>query len=409
MGTRTQRLPIAVHALALGIFCLGTSEFMLAGLLPQVASGLDVSIPDAGMLISAFAIGMLFGAPLMTLATLRLPQRATLLGAAAVFGLAHVAPFAVDGYASQLVGRVVAAVACATYWAVAAVITTKLAGPERTARALAVLVGGLTLANVVGVPAGTWIGGTLGWEAAFVAVAVASVAVVVLLRALVPVLPDARTGLPMRDLVRSETRAFRDRRLWLALATTATFQAAVFCTFSYLAPLLTDVAGLPEKYVPLVLLLFGIGTFVGVTIGGRYADRDMLANVVLSLAAMVLALLLLAAVAGSRIGVVAAVFVLGAASFSIAAALNGRVFAFAGDAPTLAASVNVSAFNVGNALGPWLGGVVIGAGLGLRAPVWMGALLGVVALCFAAGSWRIERARPTTPAFVQREDQHVGE
>ncbi|UYM07496.1 Cmx/CmrA family chloramphenicol efflux MFS transporter [Solicola gregarius] len=402
METQTRRLPLAVHVLALGIFCLGTSEFMLAGLLPQIAAGLDVSIPDAGMLISGFAIGMLVGAPLMTLATLRLPQRATLLGAAAVFGFAHVVPFTVDGYSAQLAGRVVAAVACATYWAVAAVIATKLAGPQRTARALAVLVGGLTLANVVGVPAGTWIGGAFGWRAAFAAVAVAAAAVFVLLRSLVPAMSDERTSIPMRDLVRSETHAFRDRRLWLALATTAGFQAAVFCAFSYLAPLLTDVAGIPERYVPLVLLLFGLGTFVGVTVGGRYADRDMLANVVISLTAMVLALLLLAALAGSRIGVVVAVFVLGAASFSIAAALNGRVFAFAGDAPTLAASVNVSAFNVGNALGPWLGGLVIGAGLGLRAPIWMSVLLGVLALGFAGTSWRLERSRVTVPVEAER-------
>ena len=401
MQSSTRRLPTSVYALALGIFCLGTSEFMLAGLLPNIAEGLGVSIPDAGMLISGFAVGMLVGAPLMALATLRLPQRATLLGAGVVFGLAHIVPFAVDGYASQLVGRVVAAVACATYWAVAAVIAMKLAGPQRTARAMAVLVGGLTLANVVGVPAGTWIGGTFGWQAAFVAVALASAAVVGMLRALIPVLPDERAALPVKELVRSETRAFGDRRLWLALATTASFQAAVFCAFSYLAPLLTDVSGVPGRYVPLVLLLFGAGTFAGVTISGRYADRDMLANVVVSLSAMVLALLLLVALAGSRVGVVVALFVLGTAAFSIAAALNGRVFAFAGDAPTLAASVNVSAFNLGNALGPWLGGVVLGAGLGLRAPVWMGVLLGLVALGFAATSWRVERGRVPVPVETE--------
>ncbi|MDN5851447.1 MAG: MFS transporter [Actinomycetia bacterium] len=413
MESQTRRLPLAVHALALGIFCLGTSEFMLAGLLPQVADGLDVSLSDAGLLISGFAIGMMIGAPLMTLATLRLPRRATLLGAAFVFGLAHIAPFAFDGYAAQMAGRVVAAVACATYWAVAAVIATKIVGPQRKARAMAVRVGGLTHAKVVGVTARARIGGAFGWQAAFVAVAVATAGVIVLLRSLVPMMPDERTALSMKDLVRSETHAFRDRRLWLSLATTASFQAAVFCTFTYLAPLLTDVAGLPENGVPLVLLLFGVGTFVGVTISGRYADRDMLAKVIISLAAMVSALLLLIALAGSQVGVVVAVFVLGATAFSIAAALNGRVFAFAGDAPTLAASVNVSAFNVGNALGPWLGGVVLSAGLGLRAPVWMGAVLGMVALGFAGTSWRVERAQRTEDSTQHtdetREDQHVSE
>lgn len=402
MFQATTRLPLPVYVLALGILCLGTSEFMLAGLLPQVADGLGVTVPRAGLLITGFAVGMMLGAPLMTLATLRLPRRATLLGATAVFALAHVAPFAVDGYASQLTGRVVAAVACATYWAVAAVIATRLAGPELTARTMAVLVGGLTLANVVGVPAGTWIGNAAGWRAAFVAVATATAGVGLLLWVFVPRrLADERPTTPTRELLRRETRAFRDRRLWLALATTATFQAAVFCCFSYLAPLLTDVAGLPGGRVPLVLLLFGAGTLIGVTIGGRYADRDMLANVLLSLAAMVATLLLLLATSASGVGATIAVMLFGASAFSLAAALNGRVFRFAGDAPTLTASVNVSAFNVGNAVGPWVGGLVIDAGLGLRAPVWTAALLGVGALAIAGMSWRVERRPVRTPACAE--------
>ena len=388
--TRT-RLPLAVYVLALGTFCIGTSEFMLAGLLPQLAAGLDVSIARAGLLITAFALGMTFGAPLMTLATLRLPRRATLLGAALVFAAVHLLPLAFDGYAAILVGRVVAAVACATYWAVGAVIAVRLAGPGQTARALAAIVGGLTLANVLGVPLGTWIGEQLGWQAAFVAVALATLAVTVVLRVMVPAQEHADASTPMRVLVRREVAAFRDRRVWLALATTATFQAAVFACFSYLAPLLTDVSGISASRVPLVLLLFGVGTFVGVTIGGRFADRNLLLNVFVSLGAMVLALLALVTLAGSPVGVVVATFLFGATSFSIAAALNGRVFAFAGEAPTLAASVNVSAFNVGNALGPWLGGLVIDAGLGLRAPIWVAIALGLTSLTVATASWRVER------------------
>ena len=364
------RLPLAVYVLALGTFCIGTSEFMLAGLLPQLSEGLGVSISGAGLLITAFAIGMMVGAPLMTLATLRLPRRATLLSAALVFAAVHLLPLAFDGYAALMVGRVIAALACATYWAVGAVIAVRLAGPDLTARALAAIVGGLTLANILGVPMGTWIGEQLGWQAAFVAVALTTLAVVGVLRVMIPLQPHDDAATPMKVLVRRELVAFRDRRLWLALATTAAFQAAVFCCFSYLAPLLTDEAGISEGRVPLVLLLFGVGSFVGVTLGGRYADRDQLLNVFISLGAMVASLVLLYVLAGSTVGVVVATFLFGASAFSIAAALNGRVFGFAGDAPTLAASVNVSAFNLGNSVGPWIGGLVIDAGLGLRAPIW---------------------------------------
>lgn len=385
------RLPIAVYALALGTFCLGTSEFMLAGLLPQLSDGLGVSIPRAGLLITAFAIGMTVGAPLMTLATLRLPRRATLLSAAAVFALIHLIPLAFDGYTMLLVGRVIAAAACATYWAVGAVIAVRIAGPGLTARALAAVVGGLTLANILGVPAGTWIGEQFGWQASFVAVAIATVVVIGMLRLLIPQQPHDDGDTQMRVLVRRELVAFRDRRLWLSLLTTALFQAAVFCCFSYLAPLLTDVSGISDGRVPLVLLLFGIGSFVGITLGGRYADRDQLVNVFVSLIAMVVALFVLLAMAGTAIGACVATFLFGASAFSIAAALNGRVFGFAGDAPTLAASVNVSAFNVGNAAGPWLGGLVIDAGLGLRAPIWTAIALGASALVVASLSWRLER------------------
>ncbi|MDE9366864.1 MFS transporter [Luteipulveratus sp. YIM 133132] len=329
----------------------------------------------------------------MTLATLRLPRRATLLAAALVFAGVHLLPLLLDGYAALLVGRVVAAVACATYWAVGAVVAVRLGGPERTARALAAIVGGLTLANVLGVPLGTWIGEHLGWQAAFLAVALATIAVAVVLRVMIPRQPQDDATTPMGVLVRRELAAFRNRRLWLALLTTATFQAAVFCCFSYLAPLLTDVAGIDESRVPLVLLLFGVGSFIGVTIGGRYADRDLLMNVFLSLGSMVLALTALLVLAGSVAGIVIATFLFGATSFSIAAALNGRVFAFAGDAPTLAASMSVSAFNVGNAVGPWIGGLVIDAGLGLRAPVWASIGLVLLALVVASCSWRLERGR----------------
>lgn len=396
---RTDRMPRSVYLLALGTFCLGTSEFMLAGLLPEMAADLGTSIPTTGLLITAFAVGMLVGAPVMAVATLRFPPKTTLVVAAAVFGVAHLLPLLGGGFVVVLVSRVISAVACAAFWAVGAVLAARIAGDGRTARAMAVIVGGLTLSNIFGVPVGTWIGQTYGWQGAFVAVTVATGVVLVPIVRSVPATPVSGTG-NLRARIGAEIDALRDRRLWLALATTAVFQSAVFCAFSYLAPLLTDVAGLPSKSVPLVLLIFGVGSLAGVILGGRFADRNMLANVFISLVALAAALLLVLLLAGAGWWSAAAIFLFGVAGFSIAAALSGRVFAFAGAAPTLTAGINVSAFNLGNAAGPWIGGLVIAAGLGLRAPLWAALCLVAVALVLAGTSALVERRHPAGSLFA---------
>lgn len=396
----TTRLPLGVYVLGFTIFSLGTSEFMLAGLLPPMAADLGVSIPQAGALITAFAIGMLAGAPVMTLLTLNLPRRTTLLGAAAVFAAMHLLGAVVDDFGLLLATRVVSAVACATYWAVAAVTAMAISPPRATARAMAVVVGGLTVANVVGVPLGTWIGERGGWQLSFLAVGLASLLALATTALLVPeTRPRAAARQDYRAVLRAELTSFRRPQLWVALGTTATFQAAVFGTFSYLSPMLTDIAHLDPATVPAALLLFGFGTLAGVTIGGRYADRNLLGNVLISLLALAAALagLALALRVGGWVSL-AAVALFGAAAFSIASALNARVLLHAGGAPTLAAAVNVSAFNVGNALGPWAGGAVIAGGLGYLAPIWVSLALVAVALVLAALSWRLERAPLTQPA-----------
>lgn len=386
----SSRLPAPVYVLALTVFCLGTSEFMIAGLLPDIASDLDVSVPAVGGLITAFAVGMLVGAPVMALLTLRLPRRVTLVAAALVFAAVHLVVLLTDSYTVILASRVVAAVACATFWAVGGVTVVSLAPSGSTARGLAVLVGGLTLSNIVGVPLGTWVGDQLGWRAAFVGVSAVTLAAT--LGTLLSV-PETRAVVPgsLRSLAAREVRAMRNPRLGLALATTAAFQAAVFCCFSYLAPLLTGVSGLPAHLVPGVLLGFGVGSFVGITLGGRYADRNLMGNIFVSLGALALSLVALAAVSASTVGTVVAVVLFGLTGFSMASALNARVFVLADDAPTLGSAVNVSAFNVGNAVGPWLGGLVIGAGWGLVAPVWVALALVVLAFALATTSWRLER------------------
>lgn len=389
------RLPLPIYVIALATFCLGTSEFMLAGLLPDLAADLGVSIPAAGSLISAFAIGMLVGAPIMALLTLRLPRRLTLFVSCAVFAVAHIIGALSTNYEVLLMTRVVAALACATFWAVGAVTAVKLAPAGATARALAAVLGGLTLANILGVPAGTWIGERFGWQAAFIAVAIVTGLATIATALWVPETgaDDAQT--PMGQRLRIELAAFKQGRLWAALATTTTYQAAVFCAFSYFAPLLTDVAGLRSDHVPLVLLVFGVGTFIGINAGARFADHNALLNVFVSLGAMAATLTILAAVAHSSHLIVVAIFLFGVASFSLASAINSRVFRLAAGAPTLAASVNVSAFNAGNALGPWIGGLAISAGLGYIAPLWFALALTALAVGCATVSWLLEREPAT--------------
>ncbi|WP_326953201.1 Cmx/CmrA family chloramphenicol efflux MFS transporter [Amycolatopsis sp. NBC_01286] len=387
-------MPLAVFVLGLSVFALGTSEFMITGLLPGMAADLGVSIPDAGLLISAFAIGMVIGAPLLAITTLRLPRRRTLLVLLAVFLGAHVVGALATGYALLFATRVVAALACAGFWAVGVATTIALVPVERRGRAMAVLVGGLTVANVAGVPAGTFIGQHAGWRTAFWAVA----AVTLLAAAGVAALVPETTGGGMS--VRSELRLYRRGRVWLALGVIALCQAMIFAAFSYLAPLLTETDGLPESWVPGVLALFGVGALIGITAGGRLADRHPFATLY-SCVALALAALLVLALTTDAVVAVAAVLVFGAAGFGANPALNVRTYAVAGNAPTLVGASTTAAFNVGNTAGPWLGGVAIGAGLGFPSVAWTGIALGaatVVALTIAAAVQRADDRRPVPVA-----------
>ncbi|MGC5168344.1 Cmx/CmrA family chloramphenicol efflux MFS transporter [Luteimicrobium sp. DT211] len=405
-GPARTRVPGVVLLLAAVIFCLGTSEFMIAGLLEQIAADLDVSIPQAGLLITAFAVGMVVGAPAMAVLTLRLPTRSTLVLMTVVFAAAHVLGALAPGYAVLLASRVIAAVACGGFWAVAAVHAHRASPPEAVGRSLAALIGGLTIANLVGVPGGAWLGEQYGWRSAFWVIAVVTALGAVLVAATIrdprPADGAARVVLPgTRDLLARELRVFRTGRIWLALATTALFQGSVFAAFSYFSPLLTRVAGLDDSLVPLALVGFGVGAFVGVTVGGRLADRNLFANLLGSLAATAASLLLLAAVASVPWAAFGAVLLVGMSAFSIAGALNARVFQIAADAPTLAASMNTAAFNVGNAVGPALGGAVIALGLGYRAPLLVGValVLGGVATTLVAmrrDGIRVRRVAPST-------------
>ncbi|MFG2294035.1 Cmx/CmrA family chloramphenicol efflux MFS transporter [Streptomyces sp. NPDC048603] len=387
-------MPVAVYILGLSVFALGTSEFMLSGLLPPIAEDMGVSIPRAGLLISAFAIGMVIGAPLLAVATLRLPRRTTLIALISLFGLGQVAGALAPSYELLFASRVVAALACAGFWAVGAAVAIAMVPVDARARAMAVMIGGLSIANVLGVPAGAFLGEHLGWRSAFWAVGAASAVALVGILLRVPriPLPEVRPSL-VREL-----RIYRDRQVWLSIGVTALAAGGVFCAFSYLAPLLTDVAGLGSGWVPWVLALFGVGALAGTTVGGRVADAHLFGVMIWGIVASTAFLTALAVFASAAVAAVGLSFLLGVSAFFTAPALNARMFNVAGAAPTLAGATTTAAFNLGNTGGPWLGGTVIDAGLGYTATAWAGAGMTLAAIVLAVTAMRLDRRPGAGPA-----------
>ncbi|MEU9049703.1 Cmx/CmrA family chloramphenicol efflux MFS transporter [Streptomyces sp. NPDC048384] len=367
-------MPFGLFLLGVAVFAQGTSEFMLSGLVPDIARDLGVSVPAAGSLTSAFAVGMVVGAPLMAALARRWSRRGALLGFLGVFLAVHVVGAVTGSFAVLVVTRVVGALANAGFLAVALVTAVALAEPEAKGRATSTLLGGVTLACVVGVPAGALIGQLWGWRAAFWAVAVVSLPAVAAVARSVP----GGAGDSERPALRGELGALRSSRLRLTLLLGALVNGATFCTFTYLAPLATTVTGLADGWVPVVLALFGAGSFVGVGVGGRYADRRPRAVLVGGGSVLCLGWGALALGAGTPALTLGLVFVQGALSFGVGSTLISQALYAAPGAPTLSGGFATAAFNVGAALGPWLGGTAIGTGLGYRSPVWVSA--GLVAL-----------------------------
>ncbi|SHF68107.1 Cmx/CmrA family chloramphenicol efflux MFS transporter [Streptoalloteichus hindustanus] len=392
-------MPLAVYVLGLSIFAQGTSELMLAGLLPQLATDLGVSIPDAGLLISAFAMGMLVGAPVLAMVTLRWPRRTALLTFLAIFIAAHVAGALTPDYATLFVTRAVGAFVYAGFWAVATVTAIGLVPDNARGKAMGIVAGGLTVATILGLPAGTVIGQHLGWRGAFWAVAILSALAMV---GVLTTIPGGRPAAEDTPRVRTELRALANPRLWLSYAMTALATGGLLVTFSYLAPLLTDTAGLPESWVPAVLGLYGVGAFLGISVGARNADARPFGTLYVGVVGLVVISVALALGAHQPVLVVVLAFLLGAFGFATNPVFNSRVFSLAGSARTLATGVNVSAFNVGITAGPWLGGLAIDGGLGYPSVAWIGAALGaatLVAVVLAAATrGRRSPAAGTAPA-----------
>ncbi|MFI2291878.1 Cmx/CmrA family chloramphenicol efflux MFS transporter [Streptomyces niveus] len=383
-------MPFAVYVLGLAVFAQGTSEFMLSGLVSGIAEDLQVSIPAAGLLTSAFAVGMVIGAPLMALFSRKWPRRRALLIFLSAFVAAHVVGAVTPTYEVLLATRIVGALANAGFWAVALVAAIAMVEPAARARATSVVVGGVTVACVVGVPAGALLGEHLGWRAAFWAVALVSLPALVAIVLAVPGGRPATAASPAKDTssptVREEVRSLTGRRVLLTLLTMALVQGATFCAFSYLEPLATRVTGLGAGWVPALLALFGVGSLVGVTVSGRVADARRSTFVAAGMVSLVVGWAALALSAVSPVAVVALVLIQGMLAFGTGSAMISQVFQLAPGAPTLAGSFATAAFNVGAAAGPWLGGLTIDAGFGFRSPVWVSAALMVLALATAGVS-----------------------
>ncbi|WBB58105.1 MFS transporter [Streptomyces sp. WMMC500] len=374
-------MPLPLYLLALAVFAMGTSEFMLAGLLPDIAADLDVSVGTAGTLTSAFAIGMVVGAPLVAALARNLPARSTLLAFVLVFSAAHAVGALTDGFAVLFATRVVAALANAGFLAVALTTAAGLVPPDRKGRALAVLLSGTTAATIAGVPGGSLLGAAFGWRATFWAVAALCLPAALGILAGIPG-RRGRQGAAGGSALRAEIARLRSPRLILVMLLGALVNAATFGSFTFLAPLVTDTAGLAEAWIPVVLVLFGAGSFAGVTLAGRLADRRPGAVVAAGGPLLLVGWPVLALLAGYPVALLGLVCVLGALSFAVGGTLIARVLYEAAGAPTMAGAYATAALNVGAVAGPLVAAGTIGAA-GDRGPLWASGGLVLAALLVA--------------------------
>lgn len=387
------RAPIALFALTAGAFGIGTTEFVIMGLLLQVAADLRVSVPAAGLLISGYALGVFLGAPLLTVASRRWPRKRVLLALMLMFTAGNLACALAPSYAALMAARVVTSLAHGTFFGVGAVVATTLVPPQRKASAISTMFTGLTVATLLGVPAGAWLGLQYGWRATFWAVAAIGALATVVIAALVPADRDAPPAPPLREELHAVGRA----PVLLGLATTVLGYAGVFAVYTYVQPLLTRVTGVADSAVSPLLLVFGVGMIVGNVLGGRLADRRPRQALPLSLGALAVVLAALTLALPSAPAMALGIGLLGVAAFATVAPLQVWVLGKAGEAGRhLASSLNIGAFNLGNALGAWLGGLVLGHGGSLSQLPWVAALLTLAGLAVALGALRLSPA--TTPS-----------
>jgi len=381
-------MPLALYALTVGAFGIGVTEFVIMGLLIQVAADLGVSIPTAGLLMTGYALGVFVGAPFMTLATRRLPRKTTLLILMVIFTIGNFIAAIAPTYGILMAARLVTALAHGAFFGVGSLVAVSLVPPERKASAISIMFTGLTLATLLGVPFGAWLGLAFGWRAAFWAVAGVGAVAFAVLAALVPRDGEKVEPAPLRE----EFAVLARPQVQLGLAMTVLGFGGVFAVFTYIQPILTQLAGYSKEAVSPILLVFGAGLVAGNLLGGRWADKGLNAALIGTLVLLTLVMGGSALAFHSQVGAVIAAFLLGAAAFATVAPLQMRVLSQAGGAGQgLASSLNIAAFNLGNAFGAWLGGAVIAHGPGLSAVPLIAAAVPLSALGLAVLSLGLER------------------
>ena len=384
-------MPLALLALAVAAFGIGTTEFVIMGLLPEVANDLNVSIPDAGLLITGYALGVVFGAPILAIATANMPRKATLLGMTLMFILGNVLCALAPTYATLMAARVITALCHGAFFGIGSVVAAGLVAPNKRAQAIALMFTGLTLANVLGVPLGTALGQYAGWRSTFWAVAVIGVIAVIAQMVWLP------KEIPMEkgNLV-TEFRVLGKPNVLLALAMSVLASTSLFSVFTYIAPILRDVTGVTPHGVTIMLLLFGLGLTGGSMLGGRLADSRLLPALLGMSIAVVLIVALFSQTSHSVIPAAITLLLWGVVAFALCPILQLLIIDQASDAPNLGSTLNQSAFNLGNAAGAWIGGLVVASGADLADLPWTGAAVGVLTVLTALFYLYLQRRQAQT-------------
>ncbi|WP_144672688.1 MFS transporter [Arthrobacter sp. U41] len=400
--TKKARLPLVVLLLAIGTFLMSTTEFVIAGLLPNMASDLGVSVSQAGLLITAFAIGMIVGAPTISVATMRLPKRLTLILSLLIFAVGHIVAALSPAFEVVLIARVITALATGAFLSIAAVVATSAAGPANASRAMGVMMSGMGLAIVAGVPLGSFIGQAIGWRGIFWALAILAAIAAVVIGKFAPA-EDHQEAITLR----SQLGVLREGKLWLVLAATALVSGGFLAAYSYISPLLTERTGISEAAVPLLLVGFGIGALLGTVVAGRTGDRKPLATYFAIGGGSALVLLMLIPLSTFVVPTIVLVILLGFTGMGVTAIATPLAVRFGHSGPSLAAALTVSAFNVGIAAATWFAGVALDSTLGATGPATVGAAMAILGLIPLVILALMRATRTTTPAPAAETAGHV--
>jgi DHA1 family inner membrane transport protein len=372
-------MPIALYALALGGFGIGLTEFGTIGLLPQIGSDFDISAATAGYLVSGYALSVAVGGILITIAVTKMERKKVLLGLMSLFIIGNLISGLAPIFSVMMAGRVVSALCHGAFFGIGAVVATDLVDATKKARALSIMFTGLTVANVLGVPFGTWIGQQFGWRSTFLTISGIGVTAFVAIVLLVPLDKPHPLDINPRS-IREELRSFKQRQVWYSLFVTIFGFGGMFGGFTYIAYTLTRVTHFADSSIPYILFLFGIGVFVGKNIGGRSADKHLKATISGYLGALFFILVIFALTASNKTAAVLSILIMGVLGFAPVSAVQMRVMRYASNAPSLASGANIASFNIGNTIGAAAGGFLIAKNFGYTSPLWSAAVLTLIAL-----------------------------